>query len=362
VKHRARIVRLFLAAPFDTAAEKRVIQAAIEDLNRTCGREEHFRIDLLDWKTDAYPGIGADGQDVINRQIGEYDILLGLMSTRYGSPTGRAPSGTVEEFDRAWARFIERPETVRIMFYFHDPEVRLSAIDAYELLQIQRFRRRLQELGVLHWIYTDPNELGIQLRNHLPKTVREVLSVSLPTRPQQSQALQATSQVLIDSWRARKNVHPQWADYLPIPLERYSPRSFSLAGNLYSESPYFRLGFKLFPLAGSEFGDGAIQSHAGANLLVHVGKNMDADRLFLTSYYNGIRQGGNLSLLDYMPPRPLPIEIQVSADDVFSIAVDGTTVHRLHITPIIAERLIVVAWGDEHEFDVHFTDVVLKLG
>ncbi len=164
MKRRARIVRLFVASPTDTAAEKRIIQATIEDLNRTYGRDEGFHIDLLDWKTDAYPGIGADGQDVINRQIGEYDVFLGLMSTRYGSPTGRASSGTVEEFDRAWARFIEQPETVRIMFYFHDPEVRLSAIDAYELLQIQRFRRRLQELGVLHWVYNDPNELGIQLR------------------------------------------------------------------------------------------------------------------------------------------------------------------------------------------------------
>lgn len=361
MKRRARIVRLFVASPTDTVAEKRVIQATIEDLNRTYGRDEGFRIDLLDWKTDAYPGIGADGQDVINRQIGDYDILLGLMSTRYGSPTGRASSGTVEEFDRAWARFIERPDTVRIMFYFHNPEVRLSAIDAYELLQIQRFRRRLQELGVLHWSYNDPNELAIQLRNHLPKTVREVLSASLAERSQKPQAVAGATQVIIGTWRARKNVYPQWADYLPIPLEKYSPRSFSLAGNLFSDSSYFRLGFKLFPLEGKEFGDSAIQSRDEANLLVHVGKNADADALFLTSYYNGVRQGANQPLLDYRPPRWLPIEIQVSADDVFTMTVDGTRVHRLHINPTIAKRLIVVAWGDEHDFDVQFTDVVLKL-
>jgi hypothetical protein len=361
VKQRARIVRLFVASPTDTAVEKRIIQATIEDLNRTYGRDEGFRIDLLDWKTDAYPSIGADGQDVINRQIGDYDVLLGLMSTRYGSPTGRASSGTVEEFDRAWARFIEQPDTVRIMFYFHDAEVRLSAIDAYELLQIQRFRRRLQELGVLHWTYNDPNELAIQLRNHLPKTVREALSSNLAKRPPKPQAVASASRVTIGNWRASKNIYPQWADYLPIPLEKYSPRSFSLAGNLYSDSPYFRLGFKLFPLEGKEFGDSAIQSRDEANLLVHVGKNVDADTLFLTSYYNGARQGANQPLLDYGLPRRLPIEIQVSADNVFTMTVDGTKVYRLHINPIIAKRLIVVAWGDEHDFDVYFTDVVLQL-
>jgi hypothetical protein len=46
VKKRARIVRLFVASPTDTAVEKRIIQATIEDLNRTYGRDEGFRIDL----------------------------------------------------------------------------------------------------------------------------------------------------------------------------------------------------------------------------------------------------------------------------------------------------------------------------
>ena len=176
MKPRARIVRLFVASPSDTANEQQIVKAAIDDLNRSYGRDEGFRIDLLGWKTDSYPAIGADGQDVINRQIGDYDILLGLLSTRYGSPTSRASSGTVEEFDRAWTRFIERPEAVRIMFYFHDPAIRLSAIDPYEILQIQRFKQRLQELGVLHRAYESPDQLSIDLRNHLPKVVRELLS------------------------------------------------------------------------------------------------------------------------------------------------------------------------------------------
>lgn len=361
MKRRARIIRLFVASPADTSAEKQIIHNTIEDLNRTQGRDQAFRIDLLDWRTDAYPGIGADGQDVINQQIGEYDILLGLMSTRYGSPTGRAPSGTVEEFDRAWARFVERPQSLHIMFYFRDPEMKLSAIDAYELLQIQRFRRRVQELGILHWSYNDPNELGIHLRNHLPKIVREVLSRTRPELCPKPRPGGPASQVVLGTWRARKNVHPQWADYLPIPLEKYSPRSFSLAGTLYSDSPYFRLGFKLFPLEGREFGDGAIQSGGGANLLVHVAKNDDAGTLFLTSYYNGVRQGLNQPLLDYRPPRSVPIKIQVSADDVFTMDVDGARVQRLHINPIISKRVIVVAWGDEHDFEVQFADIVLTL-
>jgi hypothetical protein len=360
VKPRARIVRLFVASPSDTADEQQIVKAAIDDLNRSYGRDDGFRIDLLGWKTDSYPAIGADGQDVINRQIGDYDILLGLMSTRYGSPTGRASSGTVEEFDRAWARLIERPEAVRIMFYFHDPVIRLSAIDPYEILQIQRFKQRLRDIGILHGTYESPDQLGIHLRNHIPKVVRELLSANPSARRPRTRSVHSISPVAISDWRASKNVYPQWADYLPIPLERYSYRSFSLTGDLHSNSPYFRFGFKLFPLAGREFGESAIPSD-GANLLVHVGKNLEADTLFLTSYYNGMRQGPNRSLLDYSTPRKVPIAMEVTPDDVFTMTVNGASVYRVHINQTITKRLIVLAWGDEHEFDVEFTNVVLRL-
>lgn len=365
MKSRARIVRLFLASPSDTADEQQIVKAAIDDVNRGHGREEGFRIDLLAWKTDSYPAKGEDGQDVINQQMGDYDILLGLMNTRYGSPTGRASSGTVEEFNHALARFVEHPEAMRIMFYFHDPLIRLSTIEPYEILQIQRFKQRLSDLGFLYGIYESPQQLAIDLRNHLPKLVKEFLSTGPgAARPKIKAASHPpVASVPISNWRARKNVYPQCADYYPIPLEKYSYKAFSLGGDLYSESAYFRFGFKLFPLASQEFGDGAIQSSRDpANLLVHVGKNTDAPTLFMTSYYNGLRRGPNQALLDYGVPRKLPLIIEVTPDNVFTMNIDGTCVFRLHISQTITKRAIMLAWGDEHDFDVTFTNGILRFG
>lgn len=335
------------------------MQLAIDDTNRMHGRELGYRIDMLHWKTDAFPAVGADGQDVINQQIGDYDVLLGLMSTRYGSPTGRSDSGTVEEFDRAWARLVRHPNSLSIAFYFRDPLVRLSSIDGYELLQIQRFQRRVRELGILHGIYDDPNDLGLQLRNHLPSTMRAIMAGSSAV-PAVQQGLASTPvTVTLADWHARQNVFPQWADRRTVPLEHTENHSYSLDGVFLSISPYFRFGFRLFPRDGKEWGDGMVTSREGANLVVHIGKNVESPSLFVTSYLNASRQTSNVPLFAYEPPRPVPITVRVSEDYVFTMTIDGSQVLQMHINPLLTQRLNMVAWGDEHEFEVHFTEIRL---
>lgn len=61
--------------------------------------------------------MGEDSQDVVNRQIGDFDLFVGVMWKRFGSPTKRAESGTEEEFERAYATYKEFGKP-RIMFYF----------------------------------------------------------------------------------------------------------------------------------------------------------------------------------------------------------------------------------------------------
>ena len=43
--------------------------------------------------------MGSDPQQIINSQVSdEYDIFIGILWTRFGTPTERAGSGTEEEF------------------------------------------------------------------------------------------------------------------------------------------------------------------------------------------------------------------------------------------------------------------------
>ncbi len=66
------------------------------------------------------PGIAEDAQAVVNPQIGPYDLFIGILWNRFGTPTGRAESGTREEFDQAYARWQRDPGSLEIWMYFSE--------------------------------------------------------------------------------------------------------------------------------------------------------------------------------------------------------------------------------------------------
>ena len=53
------------------------------------------------------PGLGLDVQQVVTEQIPcDYEVYVGILCTRVGTPTPRALSGTVEEFEDARRRWL----------------------------------------------------------------------------------------------------------------------------------------------------------------------------------------------------------------------------------------------------------------
>src|SRR5262245_31377026 len=114
-------VKLFLVSPGDVAEEREIVSEVVTpEFNRIfsderLAKELCLHLEVLRWETHSWPGVGEDAQDVINRQIPEYDIFLGIMWKRFGTPTGRAKSGTLEEFERAYQAF-KRTGRPYIMF------------------------------------------------------------------------------------------------------------------------------------------------------------------------------------------------------------------------------------------------------
>lgn len=99
---------IFLASPGDVKSERRHVDKVVEELNRTIAPKMNLVLDVIRWEEDTFPGYGADAQALINRQIAEmanYSLFVGIMWNRLGTPTPRAESGTVEEFERAAAAF-----------------------------------------------------------------------------------------------------------------------------------------------------------------------------------------------------------------------------------------------------------------
>ena len=162
----------FVASPSDVEDERNKLEEVVQELNSTWGRNLSARLELIRWETHSYPGADQDAQAVINQQIGnEYDIFIGIMWGRFGSPTERAASGTEEEFHRVWQRHQDGSD-VKIMFYFKDAPIAPSKLDPKQLAKIQSFKSKIGDEGVFHWSFQTLESFEGLLRVHLSRQLQ----------------------------------------------------------------------------------------------------------------------------------------------------------------------------------------------
>jgi hypothetical protein len=167
-------LKIFVASPSDVVDERTILDRVVDELNKLPGGRLGIRLELIKWETDSYPSVGDDTQSVINNQIGEdYDIFIGILWKRFGTPTNRAESGTGEEFRRAYDRFRENPDGSRVMFYFNDSPVPPSELDPEQLNKINEFRISIGEQGVFYWRYKKPEDFERYVKMHLGKVMEE---------------------------------------------------------------------------------------------------------------------------------------------------------------------------------------------
>jgi hypothetical protein len=169
------IVRVFVGSPSDVKPEREALEEVIQELNDVWSQTLGLSLHLVRWETHTYPGFSEDAQAVIQDQIGDdYDIFIGILWTRFGTPTQRSESGTLEEFERAHERFRADPSNVKIMFYFKEEAIAPSKVDVGHLERVQKFRSRLGELGALYWNFETIDDFKKYLRMHLSRQIRDL--------------------------------------------------------------------------------------------------------------------------------------------------------------------------------------------
>ncbi len=188
------ILRVLIASPDDVEAERQLIPAVIDEVNRLSGRDSGVRLEPISWQTDTIPGIGEDAQDVINAQIGDdYDVFIGILWKKFGTPTKGAGSGTEDEFNRAYERHSTNSALVRVAFYFKDaPPNSLAEIDAAEWSKLTSFKSRISSQGVLYREFKDDRDFEYKLRLLLTNCIRwgktswgsnKTVADTIPTSP-----------------------------------------------------------------------------------------------------------------------------------------------------------------------------------
>lgn len=168
------VIRVFVASPNDVVEERKALEGVLRELNTTLAKDLGLYIELVSWETDSLPGVSTDPQAVINEQIGDdFDVFLGIMWTRFGTPTDRAGSGTEEEFDRAYKRWKKDPDALRVMFYFKNAPISPSDVEIDQLANVLAFKEKLsEEKGVYFWSFSSTTEFEQFARMHLAKQMR----------------------------------------------------------------------------------------------------------------------------------------------------------------------------------------------
>lgn len=193
-----KIIKVFVASPGDIQEERDAVDLVVNDLNSTIGDLLDIHLTTIKWETHAWPDVGADAQEVINKEIGEFDVFVGMMWKRFGTPTKRANSGTGEEFQRAYG-FFKEYDRPKIMFYFKNKPFYSTSIDEINQFQsVLEFRKELVTFGVLFWEYTENIEFERNLRIHLSNQIK---SITKPKTPQKSK----TAKVFISYKRVDLN-------------------------------------------------------------------------------------------------------------------------------------------------------------
>jgi diguanylate cyclase (GGDEF)-like protein len=157
------------------------VKAIADELNLSIGAAMGLRLDVVHWLNHSWPNVGSDSQDVINRQIGEYDIFIGILWKRIGSPTKRNVSGTLEEFKIAYEMWQKKPE-MQIMMYFNQEPFYPSLTEVHSIQQILEFKQELKGKGLLYCEYHGQIEFERELRQHLSLIITKGLPTSKDSR------------------------------------------------------------------------------------------------------------------------------------------------------------------------------------
>ncbi len=158
---------VFISGPSDTLREQQLIARTIRSMNYS--QLEHLGLTLqaISWKENLVADFGIYSQDVINRQFDDkWDIYIGVLWARHGTPTPKASSGTEEEFDRAYKRWKANFELCKVAVFFSEASISPN-VDIEQLQKVQNFRKKVESLGGVYTTFGDSEDFAFKVRDYL---------------------------------------------------------------------------------------------------------------------------------------------------------------------------------------------------
>jgi galactose-1-phosphate uridylyltransferase len=170
-------IRVFVASPHDVEPERQKVKNIIENLNTVYSGRKIY-IEFVGWEI-FIPGMGRP-QEVINNQIGEFDIFIGIMWKWFGKPTGVAESGTEEEFRIAYKKWEQDKNNKKITFYFcQKPFMPKTPTEVEQLGKVIAFKNELEQLGLIS-TFISLDDFSDIVGRHIAQIIEELSIIDLP--------------------------------------------------------------------------------------------------------------------------------------------------------------------------------------
>ena len=148
---------VFLASPGDVNEERQRVRQFFERYNQSTAHLWNVRFDVVDWENYSTIGVGRPQELISEQTLEKYQpslaLVIGIMGQRFGSPTGKADSGTEEEFNWAMESH-EKHGFPEIKWFFRetatletptDPEDAIQAVEQWR--KVLAFRSRMRDLN-----------------------------------------------------------------------------------------------------------------------------------------------------------------------------------------------------------------------
>lgn len=169
----ATVLRVMIASPSDTTAERDAVEGVLYEWNHANAVHKRTILQPWRWETSSVPLVGGPAQSLINAQgVDEADAVIALFGSRLGSPTAAAVSGTVEEIERA----VSQGKPVHLYFSTaslpHD-------VDVEQLEGLRAFKKEIGERSLFAQ-FANIHELEREVRRAIERDVA-MLSGATPT-------------------------------------------------------------------------------------------------------------------------------------------------------------------------------------
>ena len=157
----ATVCNLMIASPGDIQHERNIVREVAHEWNAINSSLRRAVLLPRGWDTHSTPLLGERPQSIINWQVGkDSDLLVAVFWTRLGTPTGLAPSGTVEEIEEHIKA--DKPALI----YFCTAPVAQATFDAEQYDALMEFKDSCKQRGLLE-TYDNATEFREKVRRQI---------------------------------------------------------------------------------------------------------------------------------------------------------------------------------------------------